>query len=172
MRSNPNSDRNLSPTATYSPSVPLSVYKELAVELQAAKSLSDSLHAENKQLAKQNQQLRQEIAKAVESILRLEKIVKSQTISNRSSSVSTRSDTKHIYKIPKVTDGHLPFPPKKPSSVAAKTIIEQEQGRYRRYNDLETGAVSGWFLALSIILIMVTAFGAGYFLMRPLVRSR
>ena len=171
MRSNSNSDRNLSPTANYAPSVPLSVYRELAVELQSAKLLSDSLNAQNQQLAKQNQQLRQEIAKAVESILRLEKVVKSQTLSNRSASVPKRSDTKHIYKIPKVTEGNLPFPPKKPISVAA-TTIEQEQGRYRRPKDIETSAVSGWFLALSIILIMVTAFGAGYFLMRPLIRSR
>lgn len=171
MRSNSNSDRNLSPTATYAPSVPLSVYRELAVELQAAKLLSDSLNAQNQQLAQQNQQLRQEIAKAVESILRLEKVVKSQTLSNRSASVPKRDNTKHVYKIPKVTEAYLPFPPKKPT-VAAKTIIEQEQGRYRRHNDIETGTVSGWFLALSIILIMLTAFGAGYFLMRPLVRSR
>lgn len=171
MRSNPNSDRNLSPTATYAPSVPLSVYRELSIELQAAKLLSDSLNTQNQQLAKQNQQLRQEIAKAVESILRLEKIVNSQTISNRSASVPKRSDSKHMYKIPKVTEGYLPFPPKKPT-VAGKTIIEQEQGRYHRHKDIETRAVSGWFLALSIILIMVTAFGAGYFLMRPLVRSR
>lgn len=172
MRSNPNSERNLSPTATYAPSVPLSVYRELSVELQAAKLLSDSLNTQNQQLTKQNQQLRQEIAKAVESILRLEQIVNLQAGSNRSASIPTRSTTKPIYKIPQVTKGSLPFPPKKPT-VAAKTIIEQEQGRYRRHNDIETrGAVSGWFLALSIILIMVTAFGAGYFLMSPLVRSR
>lgn len=167
MRSHPNSDRNLSPTATYAPSVPLSVYRELATELQAAKSLSDSLNAQNQQLAKQNQQLRQEIAKAVESILRLEQIV------NLQKAPSTRTIPKSIHKIPKVTAGPLPFPTKKPS-YRAQTVSEQEQRRYRRHHDdVETsGAVNGWFLAISIILIMLTAFGAGYFLMRPLVRSR
>lgn len=166
MRSNPNSDRNLSPTATYAPSVPLSVYRELSVELQAAKSLSDSLNAQNQQLAKQNQQLRQEIAKAVESILRLEQIVNSQK------TAPTRTTPKSIHKIPKVTEAPSPFPTKKPS-YRAETVTEQEQRRYHRHHDIETsGAVNGWFLAISIILIMVTAFGAGYFLMRPLVRSR
>lgn len=166
MRSNPNSDRNLSPTATYAPSVPLSVYRELSVELQAAKSLSDSLNAQNQQLAKQNQQLRQEIAKAVESILRLEQIVNSQK------TAPTRTIPKSIHKIPKVTEGPFPYPTKKPS-YRTETVSEQEQRRYRRHDDVEiSGAVNGWFLAISIILIMVTAFGAGYFLMRPLVRSR
>lgn len=171
MRSNPNSDRNLSPTATYAPSVPLSVYRELAAELQAAKLVSDSLNAQNQQLAKQNQQLRQEIAKAVESILRLEKIVKSQPSSDRSKSEPRRTATKSTRKIP-VAEEHLPLNPKKPTVAAKKIIVEQEQGRYRRHNDRETAAVSGWFLAISIILIMVTAFGAGYFLMRPLLRNR
>jgi len=45
-------------------SVPLSVYRELAAELQAAEAMLDSCNAQNQHLAKQNQQLRQEISKS------------------------------------------------------------------------------------------------------------
>ena len=172
MRSHPNSDRDLSPTNTYAPAVPISVYRELAAELQAAKSMSDLLNAQNQQLTQQNQQLRQEIAKAVESILRLEQVVKSQKATNHSASVPKRTAPKSKHKTPKPTEHPLPFPISK-TPVAGETVIEQEQHRYRHQQDIETsGAVNGWFLVLAIILIMLTAFSAGYFLMRPLVRSR
>jgi len=46
---------------TYSPSVPISLYRELAAELQAARSLVENLSAQNQYLVQQNQQLRQEI---------------------------------------------------------------------------------------------------------------
>jgi len=48
------------PTHTYSPSVPLNFYRELAAELQAAEAMLD-LQRPNQHLTKQNQRLRQEI---------------------------------------------------------------------------------------------------------------
>ena len=82
MRSStPSSQHTSSPAATpaYSPSVPLSVYRELAVELQAAQALLDSLNVQNQHLTRQNQQLRQEIEKAVQSILHLQQVVDANT---------------------------------------------------------------------------------------------
>lgn len=63
---------------TYSPSVPLSVYRELAVEVQAVQAKLDTLNAQNQQLIADNQLLRQEMKKAVESVLRLQKFIDSQ----------------------------------------------------------------------------------------------
>ncbi len=62
MRSTTTSNKTPNTNYTYSPSVPISVYRELAAELQAAEALLDSLNAQNQHLAKHNQKLRQEIA--------------------------------------------------------------------------------------------------------------
>src|ERR671932_1404082 len=76
---NPPTDRYTPPTPgnKYSPSVPISVYRELAAELQAAQAMLESLKAQNQQLVKQNQQLRQEVEKAVQSAQHLQQIVAS-----------------------------------------------------------------------------------------------
>ncbi|ARV58665.1 hypothetical protein BZZ01_08445 [Nostocales cyanobacterium HT-58-2] len=65
-------------TQTYSPAVPISVYRDLAAELQAVQAKLDGLNVQNQQLVQENQVLRQEIAKAVESVLRLQKLVDAQ----------------------------------------------------------------------------------------------
>src|ERR671932_193136 len=76
---NPPTDRYTPPTPAnkYSPSVPISVYRELAAELQTAQAMLDSLKAQNQQLVKQNQQLRQEVEKVVQSAQHLQQIVAS-----------------------------------------------------------------------------------------------
>jgi cobalamin biosynthesis Mg chelatase CobN len=65
-------------TPAYSPSVPISVYRELAAELQAVQTKLNTLNAQNQHLVQENQLLRQEIAKAVESVLRLQTLLDSQ----------------------------------------------------------------------------------------------
>ena len=164
MRSRPTpEDQNLSsPTVAYTPSVPVSVYKELATQLQASKALSEALNAQNQQLLRQNNQLQQELDKAI-SVLYWRQINKdpnrsfsqTQAVSRNSPSSPARS---------------LPFP--KQAKAAFPEITEQEQGRYRRYPPEKVADISGWSLAIAIVLIMVTAFGAGYLMMRPLVLRR
>jgi cobalamin biosynthesis Mg chelatase CobN len=62
-------------TQNYSPSVPLSVYRDLAAELQAAQARINALTAQNQQIIQENQLLRQEIAKAVQSVLHLQNLL-------------------------------------------------------------------------------------------------
>lgn len=166
MRSRPTpEDQNLSnPIVVYAPSVPLSVYKELATELQASKALSEALNAQNQQLLRQNNQLQQELDKAIESVLYWRQINKAP---NR-----PFSETQAVNRnSPPSPAGSLPFLPKE-AKAAFPEITEQEQGRYRRYPPERVADISGWSLAIALVLIMVTAFGAGYLMMRPLVRSR
>ncbi len=59
----------------YSPSVPLSVYRELAAELQAAQAKLDALNLKNQQITQENQHLRQEIAQVVKACLHLQKLL-------------------------------------------------------------------------------------------------
>ncbi|MEL6813905.1 MAG: hypothetical protein AAFP03_03710 [Cyanobacteria bacterium J06598_3] len=55
----------------YAPSVPMSVYRELAAELRANKAVIDSLNSRNQQLVQQNQFLKQEIHNVVQATLNL-----------------------------------------------------------------------------------------------------
>lgn len=178
-------------THTYSPSVPLSVYRELAANLQAAEAMLDSLNAQNQQLAKHNQQLRQEIEKAVQSVLHLQQVVDSGgavnwTYTNRGTSDNRPEPSRPVSGprpmhrssrppsgVQSAVEGPSPFPTRQAGSVSEKLFTEHEQGRYRRRPQPESASqVSGWRLAIAILLIMVTAFSAGYLIVRPLLHKR
>jgi hypothetical protein len=63
------------PPTNYPPSVPLYVYRELTAELEAIQSKLDVVTNHNQKLAQENQQLRQEITKVIESCLELQRLV-------------------------------------------------------------------------------------------------
>lgn len=188
MRSSTTSGRKIS-TATHPNSsyVPLSVYRELAAQLQTAEARLDSLNAQNQHLAKQNQQLRQEIETTVHSILRLQQVAnvsKANQISTyypdqdfrsevNGSVVNQRSSHTPTARKSAAT-GPSPFPISTAESILPeKVVTEIEEGRYRRRSQLErTSEVNGWGLAIAILLIVLTAFGAGYMIVRPLLPSR
>lgn len=188
MRSSTTSGRKI-PTATYPNSsyVPLAVYRELAAQLQTAEARLDSLNIQNQHLAKQNQQLRQEIETTVQSILRLQQVANisqanqistyypgnnfraepSRSVANqRSSHIPTARKS--------AATGPSPFPISTTEPILPeKVITEIEEGRYRRRSQLErTSEVNGWGLAIAILLIVLTAFGAGYLIVRPLLPNR
>ena len=174
---------------TYSPSVPLSVYRELAAELQAVEATLDSLDAQNQQLARQNQQLRREIEKAVQSVLYLKHVADSAgavgwhyahpaSVKSKIPSHPATGSTRQVHRSPPPAGAQSvtvkPFPTRKTGlGLSGKVSIEQEQGRYRRRSQSEVASqTGGWWLAIAILLIMVTAFSAGYLLVRPLLQNR
>jgi hypothetical protein len=61
----------------YSPSVPISLYREVTAELQSAQALLDSLKTHNQQLVQQNQQLRREVETVVQASIYLQQAVNS-----------------------------------------------------------------------------------------------
>ncbi|NJL44660.1 MAG: hypothetical protein HC922_00730 [Leptolyngbyaceae cyanobacterium SM2_3_12] len=65
------------PAPRQAPSVPISVYRELATELKATQALVDSLTHQNQQLNQQNQVLRQEMLNFTESATQLRQAVES-----------------------------------------------------------------------------------------------
>ena len=197
MRSStPSSQNTSSPAATpvYSPSVPLSVYRELAVELQAAQALLDSLNVQNQHLTRQNQQLRQEIEKAVQSILHLQQVVDANTGSSwseaphstpnlraESSRVATGSAPQRYRNSPRspgtpsAVETAYPYQHQDSVSPAfAETVFtEQEENRYLRRSPIERASeINGWWLAIAIFIIVATAFGTGYLIVRPLLQHR
>ncbi|MEQ9469423.1 MAG: hypothetical protein RIG88_01955 [Roseitalea porphyridii] len=182
---NPPTDRYTPSTTAnnYCPSVPISVYRELAAELQAAQAMLDSLNGQNKQLVKQNQKLRQEVEKVLQSSQHLQQVVDSLTpvtgveMPRRQ---SIPSEPRPIPSIPKSAPSRLrvdvspPHPKLDPPSSPYREglVIEQEEPRSRHTSASEGHReVNGWVLIVAIVLIVLTAFGTGFLIVRPLLKN-
>lgn len=172
-------------TNSYQPSVPISVYKELAAELQAAKTMVESLKTQNQQLVKQNQQLQQQVEKVVQSAQHLQQIVASfGSISDAEGSRPRPVRPPEPRTVappppPKAASSpsvEFPPPPKTPeptpSPYADTVVFEQEDSRSRQTPQSEgVSDVSGWLLIVAILLIVLTAFGAGFLILQSQLRS-
>jgi len=186
---NPSTDRYTSTTQAnkYSPSVPISVYRELAAELQNAQSQVNSLKAQNQQLLKQNQQLRQEVEKVVYSAQRLQQVVESFGTDGRVEVPRAKPVMQPEPRpVPPVAPPRsapsvpvVEFPPPQEhhehdfSPYAETLVIEQEDTRSRRPRQSEGfSEVSGWMLVVAILLIVLTAFGTGFLIVRPLLQNK
>lgn len=176
----------------YSPSVPLSVYRDLAGELQAAEAMLDAITAQNKQLVQENQLLRQEITKAVQSFLHLQKLVDTSEAASYNQTPRASGDlnsqtsqrVNQVRQQQRVSRVHSPVVPEVPNADFQKSdfsppivsmippipepvFIEEEEVRYYPHNESEPKEVSAWSLVIAILLIIVTAFGVGYVIVRP-----
>jgi hypothetical protein len=184
------------PTPTYSPSVPLHVYRELATELQAIQSKLDVVTAHNQKISQENQLLRQEITKVIQAFNHLQKLVESSSIPIAEPKNSTNTET---ITEPKKLNQPPTTPPRKPVSrprppaevppnrskreefsvpimdmnfpVSAAAFVEERQVRYQPTPESDLKGLNGWWLILTIVLIMITGFGAGYLVVRPLLQS-
>lgn len=174
----------------YPPSVPLSVYRDLAAELQAAQSVVDSLSAKNHLLNQENQLLRQEITKAVNSVMQLQQLLSATTTNsynpqgyptanNQQPSVQPQQNPKPqprkqrtaAPKKIKVNRAPQPQPTPEYFPMAESVYIEEEEVRYYPYSHTQKAEGNGWMLLIAILLIVLTAFGAGYLIVRPLLAN-
>ena len=201
MTSNPTikpSMRNPTPvdptSNSHRASVPISVYRELAAELQTAEAMLDSLNAQNQQLVQQNYQLRQEIEKVVQSALHMQQVMVSLHSVNRREVPYVQPVTRpDIYQevrpeptpiqrpqpvaaVPTPVEVLPPPPPPKieppAPAIPEKLHTEQQEVRNRRHAPPEKASdVSGWLLVLAIIVIVMTAFGTGFLIVRPLLNN-
>jgi len=160
----------------YAPSVPISVYRELATEMQASKTKVEFLEAQNQELIRQNQQLQQEIQKLVASAIYLQQVANSFEPVTSPPIVQKREPVPPPFDAAQGPPTATEFPPAPPEAPAPKDKIllaEQEEGRYRR-PEPPSGAtdVSGIWLAVAIFLIAIFAFGASFLIVRPLLERR
>ncbi|MBD2268658.1 hypothetical protein H6F62_07725 [Anabaena sp. FACHB-1391] len=198
------------PPTNYPPSVPLYVYRELTAELQAIQSKLDVVTNHNQKLAQENQQLRQEITKVIESCLELQRLVDAsapsspvapqlnkevKSLTQLQATINNNHEVTYTNK-PKVTAA----PPRqetKPQKKAViknthsqnhhqgaavsgtdinatgsqKVFIEEKKVRFSRPTMSNTKELSGWNLLITIVLIMITGFAAGYVVVRPLFQN-
>ncbi len=204
MRTTTNSVPKTQPPTNqgYSASVPLSVYRDLAAQLQAMQATLNSLSMQNRQLTQENQLLRQEITKAVQSVMQLQKLADPLTSYNPDLHTSTNfnsdnrlatepreanrrenfSGNPHQKKVsrPHISNSSarkkpLPNKPLRPEPTpdyfptSEPVYIEEQEVRYYPNSKKETPEGSGWMLVIAIVLIILTAFGAGYLVVRPLL---
>lgn len=176
------------PVPTYCPSVPISVYRELAAELQSTQAMLESLNAQNQYLARQNQQLRAEIEKVVQSHSHLHQLAASfQPVGQmempptyfevnnqqRTQPQHIRSHSTPLVNTPTPTN-FSPIPVPEPTILpdSEETLTEQEEKPYLKPDQPEpSSGVSGWFLIVAIFLIIATAFGTGFLIVRPLLNN-
>lgn len=180
---------NLPPTSVaHAPAVPISVYREVVAELQATKTAMESIKTENQKLAQQNQQLRQEIEKTVQAALQLRKFSNAIQPSPSAPRVDLTIDEPsfHIPVMPprmpaepmaEPLPPHLELKPLEPFAsprdevIEEKLIIEQDSKPRRKIKPEKEFYIelNGWMLAVVIGLIVISAFGAGFLLVRPLL---
>lgn len=170
-----------SDSSSYAPSVPVSVYRELAAELQATKAMVDSLSNQNNHLTHQNHLLRQNIHQMVQVALQL----------GHHAGVAHPAEAEMTFSTPSVQPPYSPVnQPEEPqplTSPAAEPsrpqparkaelskIFTEQSGEKRRYSLESTagGSMSTLWLIASIAIIILTAFGAGFLIMRPLINDR
>ncbi|WP_017297514.1 hypothetical protein [Nodosilinea nodulosa] len=202
------------------PSVPISVYRELATELRATQGMVDSLTQQNQQLNQQNQVLRQEMIRFADSAARLKQAIEASQPQPLEAASTGRSPLEaHLgneaygaapaYPMPmapvpmgeeaaaslperlteSVGEGVSTLasqltqmvkpkkkmakkPPQRPQA-APQRLYTEERLDPNRPGQLSRppSDLSGLWLAATILLIVVSAFGAGFLIMKPLLSN-
>ncbi len=167
--------RSAAPAApkAYSPSVPISLYREVATELQSNQVLLESLKSHNQELTEQNQQLRIEIERVVQSALQLRQKADSFQ-PNLPGAIVPQPPL--VYLDPPLEQSPAPRPPRAPKvklEPPREEILFTEQPSHpiNRTQSGKPAEISGWWLALIIISIVVGAFGAGFLIVRPFLHK-
>lgn len=181
----------------YSPSVPISVHREVTAELQATQLKLESFQTHNQQLLQQNQQLRQEIEKLLRAAMQLQQTVNSVQVNSQGDLPQRPSmPVNNIPKLEKQAVSPLNPPPvnfqpesyseTSYSAAASLPAIEPEptaatfpehlftevpdEGPYRpSTSSKQSPDIGGVWLFVAIALIVVAFFGAGYWVVRPLL---
>jgi regulator of replication initiation timing len=180
------------------PSVPIAIYRELSADLQATQASITTLQTENLQLATQNHQLRQELeqlASQTQQVLQRFRATPMGTADEAlmldelgfdADSVQTRSQVlDQLYRaLPDyaptdhdAADDFAPAPwagmslPKftMPQVKHTPQFSGQMQHPHRSTVAASDAELNGWKLTLVMALIVLSAFGAGFLVVRPLL---
>ncbi|MEA5597457.1 hypothetical protein [Rivularia sp. UHCC 0363] len=141
------------------PSVPISVYRELAAELQATRAMIDALNGKNQQLEREHQQILQEMQRLAFS---LQPWIQNQPsfIPGQTGSAATHPTWQETATATAVAASLRPNEPQ-PDWVAEQPVLSQAT------TQAPTGRMNSLWLILTVIAIILTAFGAGFLIMRP-----
>ncbi|AFZ44120.1 hypothetical protein PCC7418_1952 [Halothece sp. PCC 7418] len=145
------------PPQKNTPTVPMSVYRELAGELQSAQQQLQDLKENNHDLHQENQTLRLEIKKLVQSVQRLE-----NTLNHYDQKARTQQKTKPVQPTDNYSD-----PP------TQEQWFSHEQVHYPVEQESQSGndEINGWFVIAAVVMIIFTFSGIGFMVARPLLNQ-
>lgn len=204
----------------HAPAVPISVYRELAKELDTAKQQLASMTAQNSYLQKQNKSLRQEVIRVIQSAAALKDILQSsqpagapmpimsqpptmtRTASStdrvseeliaeldRSLTVDISASVKSQAKVisPKAPHGVIqgPYCEWVPGSidgadlsvpaVTSDLLFTEQQivppNAIALEDEKKSGLLGGIWLPLTLVVVIVTAFSAGFLIVLPFIEA-
>jgi hypothetical protein len=181
---------------SYAPSVPISVYRELATELKTTQAMVDALTRQNQQLTRQNKLLRHEIHRFVQSAEQLAQFagvtpVEAGAVPETRVSASAApvleveadADTTAAMPAPSPPTAALVRQerepktnrePKRPRPEAPPNrpkLFTEQRDEFRRSHTPAPRSqdLGNLWLVTTILLVVFTAFGAGFLIMRPLL---
>lgn len=147
-----------------SPSVPISLYREVASELQTTQTTLQSLKTQNQELTQKNQQLRLEIERVVQSALHLRQIADPSWGSARAESGALSMPAEFAGQSETAIA---------PDAIAPEPLFTEQAAPPATPTPTETTTeISTWWLIVIICTIVITAFGTGFLIVRPLLPSR
>lgn len=168
------------PAVTRSPSVPISVYREVASELQSTQTSLNSLKGQNDDLVQRNQQLRLEIERVVQSALYLRQLADTNLQTGDLTADSFSSSVAEIQSTPEMAQSiHSNHGTATPSKKVLRRLtglpsklFTGQPSQPPLTQQGEVKEIGAWWLILVIGMIIVTAFGTGFLIVRPLLPSR
>lgn len=176
---NPTVSKQTPSAGNYAPSVPISIYRELAAELQATKTMLESVNTQNQQLQQDNQFLRQEIEGLVQHAVKLQHVLHPHT----PAAAPTPAQVDAASVAQQIRGGQFndrPFTPPSPSPndinsdrFSDELFTEQAEISSRPSSDRKPPKdLSSVWMTLVVVAIIITAFGAGFLIVRPLLTKR
>lgn len=147
------------------PTVPMSVYRELAGELQTTKHQLEQVKQENRQLHQQNDSLRLEIRQLAQSVQKLETLISdwqpsptnwvgSEKYSNQKAKIAPEQ----TYEFPDYRDPNWLTHQDETSSKDVESPQSSQE-------------INGWLLLAVIAMIILTFSGIGFMVARPLINQ-
>lgn len=146
----------------YAPSVPISVYRELAAELQATQSMLDSLNNQNQQLTQQNHRLRLEIDKLVQTSAQVQTVVEAMPQPTWGQDLTAMAAATP----PPARD----LDPRRDQPLVM--VTEQSEHRPGQRSSRSSAELNNLWFVTTMVLIVVSAFGAGFLIVRPFLSNR
>jgi len=140
------------------------VHRQVLSELEGAKQHIQMLTQDNQRLQKQNQELLVEIDRVVKAVRRLQGLAEHHPLSPTPPS-PLPSSSHSPQPRPDYPDRLPPDPQAQPqalySSISEPMPYPAEESTHLQRDS------GGWWLILTVLLIVVTAFGTGFLIVRP-----
>ncbi len=165
----------------YRPSVPMSVYRELAAELEKTKFQLETLNTQNQLLVAQNQELRAEIIKVIETHLHLEEVVNSLPSVSATISHQPQPNPTSVQIQPLVLENRpepvsvSPQPELEletpPENIPDKIVIEESVNPPSPSSVSPKSGFTGWILMAMMMLIVSTAFVGSFLIVYPILNN-